>query len=75
MLDNDCQFVICIENDDTDDLLVGKVYKTVPDGVAQKENYLRVIDNSGEDYLYPARFFVPITVSRQDAEKLSALYH
>ena len=75
MLDNDCQFVICIENDDADDLLVGKVYKTIMDSTAQKENYLRVIDNSGEDYLYPARFFVPITVSRQDAEKLSALYH
>jgi hypothetical protein len=53
-------FVICLRNDDSEDLLVGKVYQTLADEVAARDNYIRVIDESGEDYLYPANFFTSI---------------
>ena len=42
------------------DLEVGKVYKALSDRKAASEGYLRIIDESGEDYLYPAEFFVPV---------------
>jgi len=57
---NEIMSVICLRNEDSDDLLVGKVYRTLPDEVAARDGYIRVIDESGEDYLYPASFFVPI---------------
>jgi hypothetical protein len=56
------KFVICIRNEDSDDLVRGKVYLVLPDGSAARSGYLRVVDESGEDYLYPATFFVPITL-------------
>jgi hypothetical protein len=56
------KFVLCIRNEDSDDLVRGKVYQVLPDTSAARSNYLRVIDESGEDYLYPAKFFVPIAL-------------
>ena len=35
-----------------------KIYQILPDESAQKSNYIRVIDNEGEDYLYPADYFI-----------------
>ena len=34
------------------------IYEILPDESAAKSNYIRVIDNEGEDYLYPADYFV-----------------
>ena len=51
-------FVVCIQNRNCDDLIVGKIYKTLPDRTAAAASHLRVVDESGEDYLYPARYFV-----------------
>jgi hypothetical protein len=56
------QFAICLRNDDCVDLEVRKVYPVLPDAAAGKDGYLRVIDESGEDYLYPADYFVLIDV-------------
>ena len=53
-------FMLCIEDKDCDDLERRKVYQVLPDDEASKEGYLRVIDESGEDYLYPESYFVPI---------------
>ena len=39
-----------------------KVYRVVPDQVAATRHFVRVVDESGEDYLYPEAFFVPIEV-------------
>ena len=39
-----------------------KIYRVVVDVDASKENLVRVIDESGEDYLYPAQFFLPIAL-------------
>jgi hypothetical protein len=54
------EFVICVDNQNADDLEVWKVYQILPDELATQDNYLRVIDESGEDYLYPADYFAPI---------------
>ncbi len=54
------RFVLCVRNDGADDLEPRKVYQILPDRDAAREGYVRVIDESGEDYLYPAGYFVPI---------------
>lgn len=62
-------FALCIENKDCDDLEKRKLYKILPDEAAAKEGYLRVVDESGEDYLYPESYFilVPLPRKAQDA--------
>ncbi|MDT7807431.1 MAG: hypothetical protein QOJ70_1244 [Acidobacteriota bacterium] len=62
------QFVICIRNGDCEDLEPHKVYQLIPDEAAAEDGLLRVIDESGEDYLYPRDLFVPIELP-QAAEK------
>lgn len=52
------QFVICITTDDPDLLTPRRIYQVLSDKKAAKSNYIRVIDNEGEDYLYPADYFV-----------------
>ncbi|GEM_PF-858911 len=51
------QFVVCIRNKDCGDLEVRKIYQVLPDKAAAEDGYIRVIDESGEDYLYPASYF------------------
>ena len=52
------KFAICVKNNGAEDLEVWKVYRVVPDKHAATEGRLRVIDESREDYLYPAAYFV-----------------
>jgi len=66
------KFVICLRNDDCIDLEVRKVYPVLPDAAAAKDGYLRVVDESGEDYLYPANYFVPVEVPLAARRVLSA---
>jgi len=54
------KFVVCIRRDGSEDLEPRKVYQVLPDTEAGREGYVRVIDESGEDYLYPAEYFVPV---------------
>lgn len=54
------QFAICIRTDDPDLLTPRRIYEVLPDGSAAKSQYLRIIDNEEEDYLYPASYFVLI---------------
>ena len=65
------QFAICIRNDDADDLEIRKVYRILPDPRAAKDGLLRVIDESGEDYLYPANYFVAVELPRETEHALS----
>jgi len=51
-------FAICVENRGAEDLDVRKVYRVLHDKNAAATGYVRVIDESGEDYLYPADYFV-----------------
>jgi hypothetical protein len=41
-----------------------KIYVVIPDAEAQKLHQVRVIDESGEDYLYPEEFFVPVKLPK-----------
>ena len=52
------QFAICIKTDDVDLLTPRRIYQILPDDNAAKSHYIRVIDNEGEDYLYPSDYFV-----------------
>ena len=52
------RFAICVENRGAEDLDVRKIYRVLPDRDAAATSYVRVIDESGEDYLYPADYFV-----------------
>ena len=62
------KYAICIENRDSEDLEKRKVYHVLRDEGAEGEGYFRVIDESGEDYLYPQSYFVLISLP-QKAEK------
>lgn len=59
------QFAICINTDDSDLLTPLKLYKVLLDETAQKSYYLRIIDNEGEDYLYPSSYFVFVEFSSE----------
>ena len=63
-------FALCVETDGTEDLEVRKLYQVLPDRKAAREGLARVIDESGEDYLYPARLFVPVKLSAAAARRL-----
>ena len=64
-------FVICVRNKGAEDLEVRKVYELLSDARAAKEGYVRVIDESDEDYLYPGAFFVPVELPRGAGRSLS----
>ncbi len=50
--------MICIRSDDADLLTPRRIYEVLLDESAAKSQYIRVIDNEGEDYLYPAEYFI-----------------
>lgn len=58
------RLLVCLRNDGYEvDLQVGKAYLSLPDREGEKDGFVRVIDESGEDYLYPAEAFLPISLS------------
>ena len=63
------KFALCIENNGCEDLEKRKIYQILPDVDAASEGYLRVIDESQEDYLYPESYFIFVELPRkvQDA--------
>ena len=57
-------FAVCIKNEGYPAALERrKIYRVVPDARAHERGLLRVVDESGEDYLYPVAYFAPIEVS------------
>jgi len=63
------QLVVCVRNEEyLASLEVRKIYETITDDEARQLGQLRVIDESGEDYLYPAELFIPIDLPK-DAEQ------
>ena len=69
------KFVLCIRNDGADDLEPRKVYQVLSDRSAARDGYARVIDESGEDYLYPAEYFVPVRLPATISRKWVSLSH
>ena len=70
MLGENNRLVFCIENKDCEDLEKRKIYQAFPDEEAEKEGYIRVIDASGEDYLYPQSYFIVVQLPRKAQEAL-----
>lgn len=57
------QLVVCVSNEGyAASLEKRKIYIALPDSEAEKHRLLRVIDESGDDYLYPMAFFRPVTL-------------
>jgi hypothetical protein len=66
------RFLLCIRNESYPvSLEVRKVYQAVPDEAAAARHYVRVIDESGEYYLYPEGYFVPIELPQAAATAFS----
>jgi hypothetical protein len=57
------QFLLCVRNEGCEDLELRKLYPQLSDAKAAASGYVRVIDESGEDYLYPARLFVAVELT------------
>lgn len=58
-------FVVCIQAEENSDIEVRKIYEVLPDETAAKRGYLRVLDESGEDYLYPEECFSPVELQER----------
>ncbi len=69
-------FALCLENSDCDDLELNKVYPIVEAEANDPESYLRIIDESDEDYIYPKQMFeivnLPAQIQNRVLENLAA---
>ena len=63
------RFVICTTTRE-EDLILHKIYRLLPDQKAAKVGYVRVVDESGEDYLYPKSYFTPIQIPQTVSKAL-----
>ena len=69
---NSPKFVVCIKNDGYQASLERrKIYQVVADTDAHNHQLIRIIDESGEDYLFPSSFFSPISLPQSLVKELS----
>jgi len=66
------RFVVCLENShlgdfSTDDLTLGSLYEVI--GEIDTHDMLRIIDDSGEDFLYPAKLFAQVNIADSTKER------
>ena len=67
------RFAVCLRNEGYEvSLEKRKIYEVVPDSDAAKHEQIRVIDESGEDYLYPEKFFAEIELPQPLRRALAA---
>lgn len=67
-------FALCVDNTDYQaSLIPGKVYRVIPDATAAKDDLIRIVDESGEDYLYHKGQFVLVDFPSAVRKKLQAL--
>ena len=67
------RFVLCVKNEGYEaSLEKRKVYRVLTDRRAATHHMTRVVDESGEDYLYPSDWFLPITLSRTLAKAIAS---
>ncbi len=60
------RFVVCVRNDENPAALkLRKTYEALPDGKAAQNHLIRVVDELGEDYLYPESYFVAVKNSER----------
>ena len=69
------RFAICVDNAEYPaSLELHKVYRVLPDSDAEQDGDLRVVDESGEDYLFPAEYFILVELPSKTAQTLSASF-
>jgi hypothetical protein len=67
-------FALCVDNTDYKaSLIVGKIYRIIPDAKAAKDDLVRVVDESAEDYLYHKSHFLFVEFPRAVAKRILAL--
>ena len=71
------KFVVCMDNAElgdlsADDLTIGRLYEVIED--VDMYGMLRIIDNSGDDYLYPVTLFESVEIPDSAAERLHHVY-
>ncbi len=65
------KFLLCVDNKGYEaSLELRKLYQNIPDKEAERHGQLRIIDESGEDYLYPAKYFAPIRLLAETRNKI-----
>ena len=70
----DKHFAVCVRNDDYEGALeLRKIYEVLDDPDAEPHDLIRVIDESGEDYLYPREWFLPIELPDNIEEAIAAI--
>jgi len=68
-------FALCIDNTDNQvSLVLGKVYRIIPDPKAAKDDLVRIVDESGEDYLYHKSYFVFVDFPKAVTKKILSLH-
>lgn len=66
------QFAICVKNDNYPaSLETRKIYEIIPDEKANQHQMMRIIDESGEDYLYPNSYFIVLELPTENQELLA----
>jgi hypothetical protein len=67
-------FAVCIRNQEYEaSLELRKIYEVIEDPEAEKHQMLRVVDEEGEDYLYPAAWFLPIELPQNIEQAIREL--
>ncbi len=67
-------FALCVDNTDYQaSLVLGKVYRIMPDPKAARDDLIRIVDESGEDYLYHKNHFVFVDFSKAITKKILSL--
>ena len=70
------KFAVCIRNDEYEaSLQLRKIYEVLEDAFGEQHNMIRVIDEEGEDYLYPRDWFLPIELPQRVEEAIGGLTH
>ena len=65
-------FVVCVDNTEYPASLERrKIYQVLPDEQAEQHSLIRVIDESGEDYLYPSSYFLPVDLPQPVQQALA----
>ena len=68
------QFALCLENEGNEaSLILGKVYRILPDARAAKDDFVRIVDESGEDYLFHKSQFAFVEFPQAVRKKILAL--
>jgi hypothetical protein len=65
------KFLLCVDNEGYEaSLEVRKLYEKIPDKEADRHNQVRIIDESGENYLYPYKFFASVRLPMQTKNRI-----